>query len=638
MKRKNLGIPGGSAREEQELLVQRLRWRIEELEHIIEAFDRTGELARLERLEAERIIKAQENLQSFTEKERRDAEAVIAAQEKLHDLAEKERRDAEAVIAAQEKLHDLAEKERRDAEAVIAAQEKVHDLAEKERRDADAVIAAREKVQELADKERREADAIITARENVQELADTERREADAIIAAQEKVRELADTERMEAERITSIFASAASANRAEYESADRDCLDTEAAILEQRRLRILAKKEFARAEGPPAAVARVLLEDTEAMNEIKRRDAVLAAIVSMNSNMSLSQLVADLFMQTLGDALRLLNAQRGFIARYGGGNSMRIVVQKGYGSIYNEDAGHVLARLIAGEKVAGIHACLTIEGRICGIVYAERLPGKDALGAVESGFLDVLTSQLSVSFGYVLLRERFQQKNFVLQQTMKLRDKGIRYLSVGFQRPLEKIIELLKKEADEGKKEVLDNALQFKKRIDKFISIFSQQKKIDGMHSYSVQIDTIVRKIVSGFQKELENRKIEITCIFPEKVLPFSGDYDTVYTIIDEVICNAVVYNREGGRVQVEIEQEESICHVRVRDTGVGVERDTLPKIFERFYRAPGSGELHSRGAGLGLFIVREFIESYGGSVSFTSKKGKGSEVVLVFPMRQQI
>ena len=472
------------AHEEQDALVRRLRSRVEELEHIIEMFDHTGELARLERLDSDRIIKAQKNLQS---------------------------------------------------------------------------------------------------------LAEQERREADAIIAAHERVHALSDYERMESARL-------------------------------------------AGSDTPRRAV------EEAAANEIKRRDAVLAAILSMNANMSFSQLAADLFIRALNDTMCLMDAQRGFIARHGSSN-MRIVVEKGYGSLLDDDAVHVLERLRANETVPGMHATIACDGRVYGLLYIERVPGKDAFSATESGFLEVLASQLSVRFGYILLRERFQQKDLDLRQVITHRDKFIKALSKAFsaelQQPMDAIIRLLGKGTRQGGKDALAIAVQFKKGIDKIMSIISQQQEIDAIRSYSIQIDKIVRKIINTFQQELEKRKLEVEYAFPEGGLTsFSGNYDTVYTILDEVICNAVVYNRVGGKVYIAIEQEDRVCRVLVRDTGIGMNEEMIPKVFERFYRAPGSNAMHTRGAGLGLFIVREFIESYGGSITLTSEEGKGSEVILSFPV----
>ena len=115
---------------------------------------------------------------------------------------------------------------------------------------------------------------------------------------------------------------------------------------------------------------------------------------------------------------------------------------------------------------------------------------------------------------------------------------------------------------------------------------------------------------------------------------MPFDGNQDIVATILDEVICNAIVYNREGGTLRIVVQQDLQHCRITVSDTGIGIKSEELDKVFERFYRAGTSYDLYSRGAGLGLYIVRSFIEAYGGRISLSSIYGSGTEVFLEFPM----
>jgi two-component system phosphate regulon sensor histidine kinase PhoR len=267
-------------------------------------------------------------------------------------------------------------------------------------------------------------------------------------------------------------------------------------------------------------------------------------------------------------------------------------------------------------------------------MVYIERAAGKPKLDSLDKGFLDVIASQISLGFSGILLREKYIHQNFELRKLAVLKGNFIGHLSADLQRPMEMIISLLQKRTDEDLQEALDDVILLKKGIDKIISIFSLQQEVDEMYIHAILINTIIEKVTAAYQDEIEKRKLEIQFHYPEKLQPFSGNQDTIHTIIDEVICNAIVYNNISGKLDISVEQDDRNCRIIIQDTGVGIGQDKLTKVFERFYRAPTSAELHDRGAGLGLYIVREFMEAYGGSIVLTSDEGVGSKVILNFPM----
>ncbi|MDR2733960.1 MAG: hypothetical protein LBC99_04865 [Spirochaetota bacterium] len=531
-----------------------------------------------------------------------ELEQITEMFDQTSELSRLERLHAERLIQAHEELRNLTEKERREADAIIEAQQRVQELSAKERLDADRLVAAHEEVGRLAQQERKDAESVIKAHERVGELSVQERLDAERLLAAHEEVERLAQQERKDAESVISA----------------------------QERVRNLSEDELRRAENFLAAKERI---EQLAAVEIKRRDTVLSAILSMNSRMHFAQLVEDLFTHILNDIMILFGARRGFVAR-SAGNTMRIAVKNGYPQSEVPEAAATLAKVLAGEEVPGIFARIVSEELASGLVYIERLPGNGKLETLDSGFLEVIASQLSLGFGGILLRERYIRQNFELRKLAVLKGNFIGHLSTDLQKPMEKIIGLLEKKTEKDTKKAQEDMILLKKGLDKIISIFSLQQEVDEMYTHTIMIDDLIQKIVASYQDEIKKRNVTIEYNYPERIYSFSGNLDTMNTIVDEIICNSIVYNRIGGKVLISIIQDDRQCKVVVRDTGVGVSKERLPKVFERFYRAPSSSELHDRGAGLGLYIVKEFIEAYGGSITFTSEEGKGSEIALIFPL----
>lgn len=106
---------------------------------------------------------------------------------------------------------------------------------------------------------------------------------------------------------------------------------------------------------------------------------------------------------------------------------------------------------------------------------------------------------------------------------------------------------------------------------------------------------------------------------------------------ILDEVICNlcenGVKYNREGGRLTVTADMEGGIPVLRVSDTGIGIPKEDLDRVFERFYRVDKSHNRSIPGTGLGLSIVKHGVAYHGGTIALESHEGVGTTVTVKFP-----
>jgi two-component system phosphate regulon sensor histidine kinase PhoR len=111
-------------------------------------------------------------------------------------------------------------------------------------------------------------------------------------------------------------------------------------------------------------------------------------------------------------------------------------------------------------------------------------------------------------------------------------------------------------------------------------------------------------------------------------------ADEEALRQILDNLIDNALKYTPEGGRVVVSCRPEgEGAIAVEVADTGIGIPRDDLPRVFERFYRVDKARSRELGGTGLGLSIVKHLVQSIGGQVSVESRLGAGSKFTVLLP-----
>jgi signal transduction histidine kinase len=101
----------------------------------------------------------------------------------------------------------------------------------------------------------------------------------------------------------------------------------------------------------------------------------------------------------------------------------------------------------------------------------------------------------------------------------------------------------------------------------------------------------------------------------------------------LQQVIDNAIKFSEDEGRVSVSLRQSGDHCQITVEDQGIGIPKEQLPKIFEKFYQVDGDRTGQIRGFGLGLFYAREFVRMHGGSISIDSEPEVGTRVVISIP-----
>lgn len=110
-------------------------------------------------------------------------------------------------------------------------------------------------------------------------------------------------------------------------------------------------------------------------------------------------------------------------------------------------------------------------------------------------------------------------------------------------------------------------------------------------------------------------------------------GSGDDLVRLLDNLLKNAVDYNKPGGSVTVSLKKKNRSIHMSVEDTGLGMNQEDIPRIFERFYKASASRTQNASGTGLGLAMVKEIVEAHRGSVAVRSAVGVGTAIEIILP-----
>jgi two-component system phosphate regulon sensor histidine kinase PhoR len=148
------------------------------------------------------------------------------------------------------------------------------------------------------------------------------------------------------------------------------------------------------------------------------------------------------------------------------------------------------------------------------------------------------------------------------------------------------------------------------------------------------VDLKEIMSRAAEMTSKKARAKKIAIVLPDISGGFTVKGDFDHILRAAINLIDNAINYSDPGSGIDILCEKTEDRIKLSVRDRGIGIAREHLPRIFERFYRIDKSRSRDQGGTGLGLSIVKHIMELHGGSVAVESEEGKGSIFTLVFPL----
>jgi two-component system, chemotaxis family, CheB/CheR fusion protein len=152
-----------------------------------------------------------------------------------------------------------------------------------------------------------------------------------------------------------------------------------------------------------------------------------------------------------------------------------------------------------------------------------------------------------------------------------------------------------------------------------------------------AVDLTQAVRGAVETTTALIESRRHKLRLSLPaERAGPVlvEGDAIRLAQVVENLLSNAAKYTEEGGSIELALELDEKWARIRVRDSGIGMEADLLPHVFELFVQGPRGLERAAGGLGLGLPLVKRLVEMHGGKVEATSAgRGQGSELLVSLP-----
>ncbi len=201
-------------------------------------------------------------------------------------------------------------------------------------------------------------------------------------------------------------------------------------------------------------------------------------------------------------------------------------------------------------------------------------------------------------------------------------------------------IVETLQDGAVDDKKAARDFLSRVDSEVDRMMQMVTELAELSRIESgrgnlkpETVNLNSLIEEVIASFKPQADRKSVALSAKLFTDLPLIRADKGRIYQVITNLVHNAIKFTHSGGCVVISTEVSENSVLVKVSDTGVGISREDLPRIFERFYKADKarSGE----GAGLGLAIAKHVVQTHGGNIWVESEEGKGSTFFFNLPLQ---
>jgi len=191
------------------------------------------------------------------------------------------------------------------------------------------------------------------------------------------------------------------------------------------------------------------------------------------------------------------------------------------------------------------------------------------------------------------------------------------------------------KETAKDFLKTIQSHAERLNRLVDDLLVISDAEMGEMRFSFESVSLDDIIENVLPVIEPEALKKDIRIENDMPSDLPSIRGDRDRLHQIVLNVLDNAVKFTPEGGTISIEgIDGKDGTISVRIGDTGIGIPREEIPRLGERFYRVDKTRSRELGGTGLGLSIVKHLMAAHNGRMAIESQVGRGTTVSLIFPV----
>jgi signal transduction histidine kinase len=301
-------------------------------------------------------------------------------------------------------------------------------------------------------------------------------------------------------------------------------------------------------------------------------------------------------------------------------------------------------------EVIARVHA---INPDIVIVVITGYATIDTAVEAMKSGAYDFLPKPFAPEELRLIVRRGLERRRLELEkrrsemERILLKRRFVTFVSHELQTPLAAVrqyLETLKHLGDSPdaavRREWIDRCLARAAEMQGMIRDWLTLAEVEGgalaRKREKVDVNRTVEAAVRYHQEAASAEHVQIDTRLPGESCYMAGDPQCLMVLIDNLIGNAIKYNRAGGRVTVSVEPQGAAIAISVADTGIGIDEKYIAFLFDEFFRVKGEQAKKAGGTGLGLAICKKIVTEMGGNIGVQSAPGVGSTFRVSLPVWQ--
>ncbi|GGE76855.1 two-component system histidine kinase PnpS [Priestia taiwanensis] len=180
----------------------------------------------------------------------------------------------------------------------------------------------------------------------------------------------------------------------------------------------------------------------------------------------------------------------------------------------------------------------------------------------------------------------------------------------------------------------ILKESDRMQRLIQDLLDLSKIEQQGFELNKGKLNMNVLLREMVELLQDKAKNKDLTL-CLKETEEVEVIADGHRLQQVFINLINNAILYTPAEGSICVTLEEKKSHIIIQVADTGIGIEEDEIPRVFERFYRVDKARSRNSGGTGLGLAIVKHLVEAHHGTIGLKSKVGEGTVFTVALPKK---
>jgi PAS domain S-box-containing protein len=299
----------------------------------------------------------------------------------------------------------------------------------------------------------------------------------------------------------------------------------------------------------------------------------------------------------------------------------------------------------LRSEKVKGHHRMniQTVEGRIYDNIYS-------AVWGLKNEYLGVVvvsqevTGRKRAEDELKEAMKKLQLANEELKRLDKLKDDFLSNVSHELKTPMISVVGylgmILKEKVGpltEQQKKFLEmsykNLLKLEKQIDGLLDLAELGIQKNDWAFEPINLAKVVEFSCSTVEPLAQEHQIKLEVQLPQECVFISGVEDKLNQLFDNLLTNAIKYNRRGGKIGVTLSQDAQFAFTRIEDTGIGISHQSLKEVFTRHFQEKKKTLGEAKGLGIGLSLVQEIVKLHQGEIHLESEVGRGTTFTVRLP-----